>query len=80
MCHVSIAIDQSVQTIGRLFDALEMSEFYIRSVRVVPVAWSPKADVYFSLGGGSSPDLEALLASLKSMPGVLSTSHVLPAA
>lgn len=78
MCHLSIAIDQSVHTVSPVFDAIEGSAFYIRSIRVAPVAWSRKADVHLSLGGGSSRDLTALLSRLEGLPGVLSTQYVMP--
>lgn len=78
MCHLSIEIDQSIQTVGRVFDALEESAFYIRSVRVAPVAWSRRADVHFSLGGGSNRDLSNLLRRLQELPAVLSTQHTMP--
>ena len=71
MCRPSIAIDQSIHTIAPIFDELERSPFYIRSIRVVPVAWSRKADVRLSLGGGSRRDLDRLLASLGELPAVL---------
>jgi len=79
MCHLTVAIDQSVDSVGCVFDVLAASEFYIRSVRLVPVARSSNADVHFSLGGVSGRDLEGLVGSLNSMPAVLSTSHVPPA-
>ena len=78
MCHLSIAIDQSIHTIAPVFDAIEDSPFYIRSVRLAPVAWSRKADVHLSLGGGSNRDLRALLNRLQQMPGILSTQHTMP--
>lgn len=78
MCHLNIAIDQSIHTVAPVFDAIEESAFYIRSVRVAPVAWSRKADVHLSLGGGSSRDLAALLGRLRKLPAVLSTQHSMP--
>lgn len=78
MCLVSIAVDQSIHTVTPVFDAVECSPFYICSVRVVPVAWSRKADVYLNLGGGSTSDLKALLGKLDAMPAVLSTTHTAP--
>ena len=78
MCHLSVAIDQSVHTVAPVFDAIEASAFYIRSIRVVPVAWSRRAEVHLSLGGGSNLDLDRLLANLHAMPAVLSTHHVMP--
>lgn len=78
MCHLSIAIDQSIHTIAPVFGAIEDSPFYIRSVRVAPIAWSRKADVHFSLGGGSNRDLANLLDCLQQLPAVLSTQHTLP--
>ena len=62
MCHLSIAVDQSVHTVGPVFDAIDRSAFYIRSIRVLPVAWSRRADVHLSLGGGSNRDLDHLPA------------------
>lgn len=78
MCHLSVAVDQSVHTVAPVFDAVEASPFYIRSVRVVPVAWSRRAEVHFSLGGGSTNDLSRLLGRLETLPAVLSTTHVPP--
>lgn len=78
MCHLSIAVDQSVHTIAPIFDAIERSTFYICSINVIPVAWSRKADVHLSLGGGSSRDLNLLLGTLSKLPAVLSTNHTPP--
>jgi len=78
MCHLSIAIDQSIHTIAPIFDAIEGSPFYICSIRVAPVAWSRKADVHVSLGGGSNLDLTVLLNQLNLLPAVLSTQHTVP--
>jgi len=78
MCHLSIAVDQSVHTVGPVFDAIDRSAFYIRSIRVIPVAWSRKADVHLSLGGGSNRDLDHLLGDLRKLPAVLSTQHTMP--
>ena len=78
MCHLSIAIDQSIHTIAPIFDTIEGSPFYIRSVRIAPVAWSRKADVHLSLGGGSNRDLGILLNRLQLLPAVLSTQHTMP--
>jgi (p)ppGpp synthase/HD superfamily hydrolase len=75
MCHLTIAIDQSLHTAAPVFDALDSSEFYIRSIRMVPTAWSRKADLHLSLGGGSRSDLDELLARLKGLPAVLSAQH-----
>jgi hypothetical protein len=80
VCHLSIAIDQSIHTIAPIFDEVERSSFYIRSIRMVPVAWSRKADVHLRLGGGSPRDLDALLANLGRLPAVIATNHVLPQA
>jgi hypothetical protein len=78
MCHLRICIDQSVHTVAPLFGEIEESEFYIRSVRVVPIAWSQRADVYFSLGGGSQADLSFLLNRVNKLPAVRSTDYVTP--
>lgn len=78
MCHLTIAIDQSVHTLTPVFGLVEASTFYIRSIRVAPVAWSRKADVYLSLGGGSKRELEALLHNLRDLPAVQSTHHTIP--
>ena len=78
MCLVTIAIDQSIHTVAPVFDAIEQSAFYIRSVRVVPVAWSRKAEVYFNLGGGSTRDLNALLGNLETLPAVIGTTSTPP--
>jgi hypothetical protein len=80
MCRLSIAIDQSVHTLKPVFDLVDATTFYIRSIRLVPVAASSKADVHLSLGGGSKPELEALLGRLRRLPAVQSTQHILPAA
>lgn len=80
MCHLNIAVDQSIHTIAPIFDTIEGSPFYICSVRVAPIAWSRKADVHFSLGGGSNGDLTILLSQLKRLPGVLSMQHTPPPA
>lgn len=80
MCHLRIAIDQSVHTVGPVFDEIENSPFYIRSVRVAPIAWSARAEVYFSLGGGSKLDLGHLLERVHKLPAVLSSDHIVPAA
>jgi hypothetical protein len=79
MCHLNIAIDQSIHTVAPVFDAIEDSAFYICSVRVAPVAWSRKADVYLSLGGGSTNEMTALLQRLQQLPAVLGTEVFLPA-
>ena len=73
MCHLNVAVDQSIHTVAPVFDAIERSAFYIRSIRVIPVAWSRKADVHLSLGGGSGRDLDSLLGDLGKLPAVLST-------
>lgn len=78
MCHLSLAIDQSIASVAPVCDAIEGSQFYIRSIRVVPIAWSQKAEIYLSLGGGSHRDLETLLVQLKALPAVLSTQHTMP--
>ncbi len=75
MCHLNIEVDQSIHTVAPVFDAIEASRFYIRSIRVVPVAWSRQASVHLSLGGGSRQDLQLLLGNLGRLPGVLSTEH-----
>jgi hypothetical protein len=75
MCHLSIDVDQSVHAVAPIFDLIEASEFYMRSIRVVPVAWSKQAAVHLSLGGGSKIDLDLLLGNLRQLPGVLSTEH-----
>ena len=80
MCHLSIAVDRSIDTVAPLFAAIDSSAFYIRSIRIVPVAWSSEADVHLSLGGGSNRDLDMLLAHLHELPAVLSTHHVMPPA
>jgi hypothetical protein len=80
MCHLSIAIDQSVHSLRTVFDLVEESPFYLRSIRVAPVAWSRKADVYLSLGGGSKPALDVLLGFLRKLPSVDSTHVTIPPA
>jgi hypothetical protein len=78
MCHLNIAVDQSIHTVGPVFDAIERSPFYLRSIYVVPVGWSRKADLHLSLGGGSKRDLNHLLGELAKLPAVLSTHHTMP--
>jgi hypothetical protein len=78
MCHLRIAIDQSIHSIKPLFDEIEGSAFFIRSVRVAPVGWSRKADVYLSLGGGSKNELSHLLDRLHTLPAVVATDHIMP--
>ena len=80
MCHLSIAVDQSIHTVGPVFDAIDRRAIYVRSIRVVPVAWSKKADVHLSLGGGSNRDLQSLPVQLGNLPAVMSTDYVVPAA
>jgi hypothetical protein len=75
MCHLNIEVDQSIHTIAPVFDTIEGSAFYIRSIRVVPVAWTRQVSVHLSLGGGSKKALNQLLGSLERLPGVLSTDH-----
>ncbi len=75
MCHLNIEVDQSIHTVAPVFDTIDGSAFYIRSIRVVPVAWTRQASVYLSLGGGSKRDLDRLLSNLQLLPGVLSTQH-----
>lgn len=75
MCHLNIEVDQSIHTVAPVFDAIESSSFYIRSIRVVPVAWSRQASVHLSLGGGSKKELDLLLGNLQRLPAVLSTHH-----
>lgn len=77
MCHLTIELDQSVHPVAPVLDALEVSGFYLRSIRVVPSRGSRRADVYLSLGGGSGHDLKRLIASVNELPGVLSTQHTL---
>ena len=78
MCHLSIAIDQSVHTMSPVFDIIDGSTFYIRSIRVVPVASSRKADLYLSLGGGSMVELDSLVSRMRRLPAVQSTHHTVP--
>ncbi len=78
MCHLSIAVDQSVHPIAPILELVEASCFYIRSIRVAPVAWSNKADLYLSLGGGSDHDLKKLIGKVRVLPAVLATHHSVP--
>lgn len=80
MCRLNFTIDQSVHTLKPLFDVLGATTFYIRSIRLVPVASSMRADVHLSLGGGSKEELNALVARLRKLPAILSMHHILPAA
>lgn len=79
MCRLTITIDQSVHTLGPVFDLIDATSFYVRSVRLAPVARSPRADVYLSLGGGSKHELDALLAKIRDLPAVETAGHILPA-
>jgi len=78
MCRLAIALDQSVHTLASVLDLVEASTFYVRSIRVAPIAWSLRADVYLSLGGGSKPEFDTLLSKLRELPAVQSTQHTLP--
>jgi len=78
MCHLSIELDQSIHPVSPVLDALEDSGFYLRSIRVIPSAGSRRADVHLSLGGGSKHDLQALIANVRQLPGVLSTHNTIP--
>lgn len=78
MCHLNLAIDQSIQPIARVVDKIAESEFYIRSIRVLPIGRTPRADLCLSLGGGSGHDLAALLIELQKLPAVLSMDHIMP--
>ena len=78
MCHLSIELDQSIHPVAPVLDAVEDSGFYLRSIRVVPSSRSRRADIYLSLGGGSKVNLEALVASVQRLPGVLSTQNTNP--
>ena len=78
MCQLTVAVDQSIHNVTPIFDAVESSGFFIRSIRVVPVVWSLKADLLFSLGGGSDRDMTPLLMKLKALPAVLGADHVIP--
>jgi hypothetical protein len=75
MCHLNIEVDQAIHPVARVLDAIDESEFYIRSIRTVPVAWTKRVAVHLSLGGGGTPELEQLLGQLKLLPAVLSTEH-----
>ena len=78
MCHLTIAIDQASEPIPRICNVIDRSAFYIQSIRVVPTAWSRKADLHLSLGGGSSSDLAMLLVQLKRIPSILGMHHAAP--
>lgn len=80
MCHLTIGVDQAIHTvaIANLIDAIEQSPFYIRSIRVIPVVWSKKADVCLSLGGGSPHDLDGVLETLRKVSGVIEMHHTMP--
>lgn len=75
MCHLNFTIDQSVHTLKPVFDLLEATTFYVRSIRLMPIAFSSRADVRLSLGGGTKGELAALVARLLRLPAVLSTHH-----
>jgi hypothetical protein len=79
MCHLNFTIDRSVHTLKPVFDLLGATSFYIRSVRLAPVASSSRADVHLSLGGGSRQELALLVAGLRKLPAVLSMQHRRPA-
>lgn len=78
MCHMSVEIDQSIHPVAPVLSAVEHSGFYLRSIRVVPCARSRLASVYLSLGGGSKSDLANLMASVRQLPGVLTTESTIP--
>lgn len=75
MCHLSVEVDQSIHTVSPVFDEIDRSPFFIRSVYVVPVAWSRRSTVNLSLGGGSTNDLSRLLNKLSRLPAVRSIEH-----
>lgn len=79
MCRLNIAIDQSVHTLKPVFDLVDATTFYIRAIRLVPVASSTNANVHLTLGGGSKDELDALLKHLRGLPAVQSMNHTLPA-
>ena len=78
MCHMTIEIDQSIHPVAPVLTAVEESGFYLRSIRVVPCAYSRRASVYLSLGGGSKIDLQSLVSNVEQLPGVLSTENTIP--
>lgn len=78
MCRLSITIDQSVHTLAPVFELIEAANFYIRSVRVVPVASSRTAELHLSLGGGSREELDALLSSIRNLSAVRASHHTVP--
>lgn len=78
MCRLAIVIDRSVHTFAPLFELVEQSRFHLRSIRVAPVAYSQKADLYLSLGGGSKAEFDTLLGELRKLPAVLSMQHSVP--
>ena len=80
MCRLTITIDQSVHTLAPVFDLVDATSFYVRSVRLAPVARSRRADVYLSLGGGSKHELDTLLNKVRDLPAVEATGHVAPSA
>ena len=78
MCHLSIELDQAVHPVGPILGVLEDTGFYLRSIRVVPSTGTRRVDVCLSLGGGSKHDLQALIADVRKLPGVLSTHNTIP--
>jgi acetolactate synthase regulatory subunit len=76
MCRLNIEVDQSIHTVGRVFDVIEASCFHLRSINVVPVAWTRKASVRLNLVGGSGKDLDRLVADLQQLPAVISIQDV----
>jgi len=78
MCHMSIEIDQSIHPVAPVLEAVELSGFYLRSIRVVPSANSRRAAVYLSLGGGSKIHLNSLTADVQRLPGVIALHNTMP--
>jgi acetolactate synthase regulatory subunit len=77
MCYLSVDVDQSIDTIAPVFDVIDVSGFYIRSVRAVPVAATRELSLHLSLGGGSASELHMLMRTLQKLPAVLSMTHSL---
>lgn len=78
MCHFSVELDQSTNSVARVLDIIEAHTFYVRSIRLVPCGWSNKANVHLSLGGGSRHGLDMMVADVRQLPGVLSTHNAIP--
>jgi (p)ppGpp synthase/HD superfamily hydrolase len=75
-----VRIDQSQNALASVFELIETSAFHLRSMRLMPFAGSRLADMRLCLAGGSIEGLDALIANIKQVYGVLSTQKSVPPA